>query len=237
MSPTSVTLMGGFRLLNGDEPARLPLQAQRAVALIALSRSPATRHDIAERLWPFMEPARAQSNLRTAFWRVRKVAPHSLESDRDQVRLATSVRVDYHRLFETGNWPESPPASDRPKETVSLLCQELLPGWDEEWLVVERERSRQLRMRRLETLSRGFLASGDFSAAIEAAYCSIEIEPLRESAHLALIEAHLAEGNRAEAVRQVERLESVMRRELELPPSNLFVRRIAELGLPAVASR
>jgi DNA-binding SARP family transcriptional activator len=47
----------------------------------------------------------------------------------------------------------------------------------------------------------------------------VEAEPLRESAHRAVIKAHLAMGNRAEALRQYKRYAEVIRRELNLEPS------------------
>ena len=40
------------------------------------------------------------------------------------------------------------------------------------------------------------------------------IEPLRETAHGALIRAHLAQGNRAEAARQLQRLAQLLDKEL-----------------------
>jgi DNA-binding SARP family transcriptional activator len=47
----------------------------------------------------------------------------------------------------------------------------------------------------------------------------VAVEPLRESAHRALIGAHLAEGNRVEALRQLARLRHLLREELGVEPS------------------
>ena len=46
-----------------------------------------------------------------------------------------------------------------------------------------------------------------------------QIEPLRETAHRALIRAHLAQGNRAEATRQLQRLAQLLDKELSEKPS------------------
>jgi two-component SAPR family response regulator len=97
--------------------------------------------------------------------------------------------------------------------------------------MVERERARQMRMRRLEQLSYDCLQSGDISKAIDAAYASIEIEPLRESAHFALIEAHVRDGNHAEAARQAARLTELVEHELGISPSPKFQNGLADLGL------
>jgi DNA-binding SARP family transcriptional activator len=81
------------------------------------------------------------------------------------------------------------------------LQGELLPGWYDDWVLLERERLRQLRMHALEVLAERLLAAGRHGEAIEAAYAAVRGEPLRESAHRVLVRAHLAEGNVAEAVR------------------------------------
>jgi DNA-binding SARP family transcriptional activator len=47
----------------------------------------------------------------------------------------------------------------------------------------------------------------------------VAVEPLRETAHAALIRAHLAQGNRAEATRQLQRLAELLDKELGEKPS------------------
>ena len=83
-----------------------------------------------------------------------------------------------------------------PDSAVDVLRGELLPDWDEPWLVVERERLRQARLHVLETLARQRLSDGDAPAAAIASLAATQIEPLRESSQRLLIEADLALGNR-----------------------------------------
>ena len=59
-------------------------------------------------------------------------------------------------------------------------------------------------------------------------------EPLRESAQSALIEAHLAEGNVAEARRQCAAYSAQLWMELRLRPSSELLRRV---GLTASPTR
>jgi DNA-binding SARP family transcriptional activator len=47
----------------------------------------------------------------------------------------------------------------------------------------------------------------------------VAAEPLRESAHRALIGAHLAEGNPGEALRQYQLFRGLLGRELGIEPS------------------
>jgi DNA-binding SARP family transcriptional activator len=58
-------------------------------------------------------------------------------------------------------------------------------------------------------------------AAVEAALEAVALEPLRESAHRAVIRAHLVEGNRGEALRQLGELRRLLLEELGIQPSTL----------------
>jgi DNA-binding SARP family transcriptional activator len=103
----------------------------------------------------------------------------------------------------------------------SFMRGDLLPDSYDEWVVAERERLRQLRLHALEAICRRHVELGCFPQATEAALTAVSIDPLRESAHLAVIQAHLAEGDNAEALRQYRLLERVLRDQLGLAPSNV----------------
>jgi DNA-binding SARP family transcriptional activator len=226
---TSLQLLGSFRMCVGRRVAQIPLQAQRLLAYLAINEVASSRQHLAERLWPYSNGNRAHANLRTALWRIRREAPTSVAADNETVSLEETVVVDYRELVRPGEVLAKETVDHL--EAVATLRNDLLPGWDEEWLLVERERSRQLRMRRLEELSHRYLELDDVAAAIEAAYASIEIEPLRESAHLALIEAHVRDGNLAEAANQALRLARLVRSELGISPSDRFRERLASMGI------
>ncbi|WP_435876791.1 AfsR/SARP family transcriptional regulator, partial [Streptomyces achromogenes] len=120
---------------------------------------------------------------------------------------------------------DSPPR-DGPAGAVLLGDGELLPGWDEEWVLLERERLRQLRLHALDALADGLTRQGSPALALEAALASIRIEPLRESAHRAVVAAHLSEGNVIEAVRHYRAYRQLLRDELGLEPSAQLARMI-----------
>ena len=71
----------------------------------------------------------------------------------------------------------------------------------------------------LEALSAQLLECDDAPAAIEAALAAVTVEPLRESAHRAVVQAHLREGNLAEALRQYEAYRYIATTELGILPS------------------
>jgi DNA-binding SARP family transcriptional activator len=105
---------------------------------------------------------------------------------------------------------------------VDDFVGELLPGWDEEWLIGERERARQQCVHVLEAICRQMTDAGRAAEAIDAGVAAVAIDPLRESAQRVLISAHLAEGNVSEARRQFDGYCSLLRTELGVDPSPLL---------------
>jgi DNA-binding SARP family transcriptional activator len=110
---------------------------------------------------------------------------------------------------------------------------DLLPGFYDDWALMERERVRQRILHALEALSEKLAAAGRFADAIEAAMLATSAEPLRESAQRALIKAHAAEGNMTEARRSYRAYHDLLHRELGVAPSRDFA---AGLNLPDVGS-
>ncbi len=95
----------------------------------------------------------------------------------------------------------------------------LLPDWEDEWVLVERERLRQLHLHALETIATRLLSVGKVAEAVHAGAAALSAEPLRESAARLLVSAHLAAGNAAEARRVYERYRVDLLRELGIQPS------------------
>jgi DNA-binding SARP family transcriptional activator len=96
-------------------------------------------------------------------------------------------------------------------------------------VIVERERMRQLQLRALESLCRRMADEGRFAESVAAGMTAIGVEPLRESAHRALIETYLTEGNAADAVRQYRFCRDLLERDLGLPPSAALERLVERL--------
>ena len=134
--------------------------------------------------------------------------------------LADDVKVDVHAYRRNAERLLAE-RSDLPRERVHLMARncELLPGWDETWLLLAREQLRQLRLHALEVSGRRLAEQGCYPEAIDVMLMVIAEEPLRESAQTALIEAHLCEGDAIEARRQFERFAALLWEELRLRPS------------------
>jgi len=73
-------------------------------------------------------------------------------------------------------------------------------------------------------------ASGHHALATQAGAAAVAAEPLRESAVEALIEAHLAQRNRYEAVRCYRSLARRLERELGVSPDQSLAERLVDAG-------
>ncbi len=227
--PLLVRLLDGFRLDVGHHEVVLPAHAQRVLAFLALSRPfgiPHRRTALAERLWCRGSHERAQASLRTALWRIRRADDRLVHADRLRVHLGTDVEVDVERSLGQAGRLLAAGELAADDATTAGLTADLLPGWEEDWLMLERERIHQIRIQALVALSHRLRGLGRFMPALDAAYTAIAAEPLHESAHAALVDVHLAEGNVAQACRHVDRYATLLWNEMRLRPSDALVARV-----------
>lgn len=217
---TRLQLLRGFQLTQRGEAVPLPYSLERVVAYLALARGPVSRSRLAGTLWPEVPERRAHGDLRSALWRLHHLCG-AINRDEHRLALAPDVEVDLSTVIDLTRVlinRSAPEALVRLPELVDGW--EVLPGWDEEWLVVERERYRLLRLRALERAGEAFLAANDPARAMEASLASISSEPYRESAHRLLVRIHLAEGNGAEALRAYRVYSRIVEDELGIRPSS-----------------
>jgi DNA-binding SARP family transcriptional activator len=218
-----VSLLGGFSVRVAGSNLALPKHSRRVLAYLCLdktSEDDCDRGILAERLWPDASEERSRASLRTALWRIRRASPGLVCSESDRVMLADDVRVDVHQYRRHAEQLLTD-REDCPHERAQLMARnsELLPGWDETWLLLAREQLRQLRLHVLETAGRRLADRGRYPEAIDVMLMVVNEEPLRESAQAALIEAHLCEGNVIEARRQFSKFADLLWTELALRPS------------------
>ena len=101
----------------------------------------------------------------------------------------------------------------------SLLRRPFLPGDDGTWVQGKRRELAEVRARALSTLAETCLRSGKVQESVRWAEQVIEVEPFRESGYRHLMAAHIAAGNRAEALRVYERCRRLLAEELGAYPS------------------
>ncbi len=224
---TELQLLGGFHLRCRGRTVAPPTSAQRLLALLALHGTELSRGFVAGTLWLDSNEQRAAGSLRSALWRLRQTDPGLVETSSGSLRLSDVVTVDVDRMVAASRRVRA--AGSLGQLDDDLFAQDLLPGWYEDWVLVERERLRQLRLDALETLADRLVGIGDYRAAVRAAMAAVRCESLRESSHRILIRAHVAGGNYAEALRQYRIYASLLQEELALEPSPLMQDLVAPL--------
>lgn len=227
----SIQLLGGFRVIVGGVEHIVPASTQRVVAFLALRGRPAERTYLAGCLWPDKTESRAQANLRSALWRLRQAEPRLVHADATHARVRAEVAVDVQQAVVSARQlidervliPD--PSLDR-----ALFTADLLPEWYDDFVDLERERLRQLRLHALEAVARRLLHLGRHAEALDAALTAVAHEPLRESAHRLTIQIHLEEGNPSEALRQYRLVEGILHESVGAPPSAALRALVCDLG-------
>ncbi len=230
-SPVRLTLLDGFELHLGASAVDVPVSAQRVVAYLALRTRPRQRAALAAALWVDLTEDRAAANLRAALWKLGEIRDRVIAVRANQLCLADEVAVDViamvqeaRDLLDARQSTQRARLAGRWGSRLDRFSRDLLPDWDEDWIVFERERVRQLRVHAVEALSEQLRCSGRHAEAVEAGLAAVASDPLRESAQRVLIEAHLAEGNVAEARRQFERFRRILQDDLGVAPSPTLTR-------------
>ncbi|WP_329331669.1 AfsR/SARP family transcriptional regulator [Streptomyces sp. NBC_00663] len=222
-------LLGQFRLELGSESVELCRNAQRLLAFMGL-RGRVSRSVLAGTLWPEVTEGHARGSLRTTLWKLPRDEPPLIGCHGDALLVTPALRVDVHALTRTAlGVVQGDGTALHALPLLGLLTgEDLLPGWDEDWVLLERERLRQLRLHALDALAEALIRQGRPALAVEVAWAAVRAEPLRESAHRAMVAAHLAEGNVGEALRHYEAFRRLLEEELGVAPSPRFARMLPQ---------
>ena len=218
-----VAVLGQFRLLRGMSVVRVPRASQRLLAFLALRGRIVERAALAGTLWPEASEPHAYSSLRAALTRLQRTARVAVTASQLELGLAQGVTVDIHdakalarRLLDSA---VPPIPGDLGTSAVMALSADLLPDWYDDWVLVEAEDWRQLRLHALEALAGHLTGAGRWGEAAAAACAAVRGDPLRETSHAALIRVFLAEGNVSEAVREFTSYRALLHDELGLEPT------------------
>src|SRR4051812_24935288 len=199
----------------------IPESCKRLLAFIALRGSCVDRRLAAGFLWPDGDNRRAGGSLRTALWRLNSAPLPLVVACNPSLEISPKIAVDLHVVSAwaarlTANRPRPEDLQLDPPDIQSL---ELLPGWYDDWALLERERFRHRVFHGLEALSRRLCDQGLNALAVDTAITVVSADPLRESAQRVLIEAYVAEGNLVEARRSYVAYRQRLRQELDVEPA------------------
>lgn len=228
-----LSLINGFGLTHGGAEVPVSINGQHLLAFLALSNRSVPRTQIAGALWADVPGNRAAGNLRSTLWRLRNLGLELVRSTRDCLSVSASVAVDVRVVERISRMVADASADISALDLDQLpLFGELLPGWGDEWVLLERERQRQISLHVLEALCARWTAERRFDRAVRAGLAAVAAEPLRESSNRVLVQAFLAEGNPTEALRRFIQYRDVLRRELRLEPSDRITELVVDLAQP-----
>ena len=220
----AVSVLDTFVFRVEDRSVSLPAMSRKLLSLLALRDQPMTRLLVAGTLWPEASEHDAACSLRSALWRLKGV-PVTRWISRLSTWLCIPMlqstcvsRAPFARRLIAGSSDSL--ESDTAPSAVQRLSGDVLPGWYDDWVLIEGQEWHQLRLHALEALSDRLAADGRCADAIQAALATVRAEPLRESAHGALIKSFIAEGNQNEALADFYQYRDLLQAELGIEPSS-----------------
>lgn len=197
---STLTLLPELGVVLGDEQPPVAPRSARLLAHLAVERGRHARGAVATALWPAAHPDRAYANLRAAVFALPTSLRGLVVLSGADIELAGHVDVDLHSATRAARELLGDDDAIPDEDLRVRLTRDVLPGWSEEWLTGHQVRWAQLRAQALEVSVERFSRRGCHGLAVDVALAARESDPLRESAHLALVRAHVAQGNRYQAI-------------------------------------
>lgn len=214
-----LNLFQRWQLLHGKSEIRVASRQQRLITALAFYGSRSRRY-MSGLLWPDSPEVRALESLRVAVHLISRQVPGLLVNGGSTLALADCLSVDLQECFEqVGNCAHSVTSAAEDDCLAKLQSAELLPGWYEDWVILEQNRVRDFRLRMLLGHARRWLEEGETEVAAEAAQSALEIEPLQEACVKLLMRAELKSGNFAGALHRFECFKARLAAELGVNPS------------------
>ena len=221
-----ISLLGPPRVQRAGE--LVSFDTRKATALLAhlaLAERPRSRDSLCELLWPGRDPEHARGALRRTLSALRKaIGEEWVDAAADSVALrdGPGLELDVRRFRSLTSEAASP--TDL-AAAVELFRGELLEGFGlrdspefDAWQVYEAETLRRELSAALARLVRRSPRAASYARAIPYARRWLELDPLHEPAHRALIRLYALAGDRAAALAQYRACVRTLSQELGVPP-------------------
>jgi DNA-binding SARP family transcriptional activator len=220
----TVRLLGGFEVKLAGERVDIPSRAaQTLLAQLLLPVGQAHRRGrLAGLLWPDVPETKAQNSLRQALWLLRSALDPSGAGVIVSDRMTVAVDPAFFRRVDVAVLQE-PLTPDAPIEElaarVGTYDGELLPGFYDDWVVVERDRLEVLYERLMLELLKRLEAGSRWPQVLEWGERWIGLGHVPEVAFQSVMRAHAALGQAASAIQAFQRCRDALRARLGLEPT------------------
>lgn len=222
-----IRMLGQYSIQRGGIPVEV--QSRPAQALLAYlsvnANTPIRREKLAGMFWPETSDSDARRNLRVVLHGLRRDLQDDgrkggqfIQSDRQTIALDTSNDCWIDTL-ELETLQRQTKNTDRLTEQLPIYAGELLPGFYDNWVVLERERYRAIFEDCIFKLIEDLLAAGQHREVIEWGERWIALGQVPEPAYRAIMLAHYACGDIASAASTYRRCVQALRQELGVQPS------------------
>src|SRR3984885_4810588 len=223
MTELRLALLGPPAVLRDGVP--VTFDTRKAIALLALlgvTGREHSREQLADLLWPEADSAKGRASLRRTLSVTAAAMASGLTISRAAVTLdLAAVQVDV-REFEALIGRAD---AESLEQAVQLYRDDFLSGFVlrgcpdfEEWQASVSEGLRQALARGLQRLVAACIEQGDLDRATGHARRWLQLDPLHEPAHQAIIRLHGWAGQRSAAMRQYRSLVRVLDRDLAVRP-------------------
>jgi predicted ATPase/pimeloyl-ACP methyl ester carboxylesterase/DNA-binding SARP family transcriptional activator/tRNA A-37 threonylcarbamoyl transferase component Bud32 len=214
------SFLGQFDVRLDGQPADLSSQpAQTLLAYLLLNAGVAQRREqLAGLLWPDSLESSARKNLRNAIWLVRKaIGDQYLLADKTTIAFDASAPYE----LDVAILQKQPPDTDLAAliRAVSVYRGDLLPGYYEDWVQLERERLRGVFERRMQVLLDRLTDAGQWSEVQRWAEHWIALGHVPEPAYRALMISYAARGDLSHMASAYRRCVKSLQDELDVSPS------------------
>jgi DNA-binding SARP family transcriptional activator/Tfp pilus assembly protein PilF len=232
-------LFGGLAVNWGETPLP-PIAGAMARSLFAYLLTyrdrPHTRDLLAGTFWPELPESTARRRLSQALWQIRNaLEPHPiLLTEGDTVQWNPNLPLwldteEFAKHKEQGTRGE-PGAIEHYELCLEHYKGEFLAGYYDDWIVVERERLREMLLDVLERLVAGSKRRGEYERALLHARRLAGEDPWREDAHREVMRLCHLLGRDSEALKQFKTCRQILAEELGAEPSSETVALAQELA-------
>jgi DNA-binding SARP family transcriptional activator len=235
-----VRLLGQFNIRINGEIVDIPSRAEQSLlAYLMLNAGTAFRREhLAGLFWPDSDESNAKGYLRQALWRLRKSFSEAAPSTQDYFqanKISIAFDPSYPYRLDTAVLEEETGGSLEDLLTATqVYAGELLPGFYDEWAVLERERLRSIFNRKMQRLLGQIKSARRWQDLIQQAERWISMGDNPEPAYRALILGHAMQGDVSGAQVAYDRCRMIFERDLqvELSPETVMLAEKALSGKP-----
>jgi DNA-binding SARP family transcriptional activator len=243
MSALHIRLFGKLSVRRGDTelPALTQQKAQELFCYLLLHRErPHPRETLAAQFWGDTPTAQSKKYLRHTLWQLQAALAAQSELHTRRTLLVETEWVQLNRAadlwldvaaFERADAAMQgvsgealdASAAERLRGALDLYQGDLLDGWYHDWCIYERERLKERYLVMLDKLVAYCEAHGQIETGLRYAALALREDRAREGIHQRVARLHFLGGDRAGALRQIQRCATALHDELGVDPSETTI--------------